>query len=245
MSPGLEDDIVSQHIAHFIHVCVEAAVIEIELIWLGTFCLSTVLYFLHTLRTFHSCTVLYWLVEILGVIGRAGIIATLIARTYALCNRNKIVLVGLGSLGIGVVALSFIEVLHTSCTAAPQLYKTSAQCGLNGLLYFIAALGLEFLAIIFNLNSLIPVFVTSYQIYSVAGTLTYIYLHHFQKRLVPTLSNNITGTLTLPIPAILISRFLLELRRVGNNTRTPYITTATISFAHIDQEIYELNGIST
>ncbi|KAF8526969.1 hypothetical protein BU17DRAFT_61943 [Hysterangium stoloniferum] len=139
-------------------------------------------------------------------------------------------LVILGALGMGVVTIGVIETLHTSCVPAPRLFKSSPESTeIASSVYtefFIihiaershrAAFILEFLTIIFNIKGLVPAWL-----------------------------NNVTNALPLPIPAILISRFLLELRSMAtNSTYNTHLSNITISFADIDRQISDDFGGTT
>ncbi|KAF8526968.1 hypothetical protein BU17DRAFT_82466 [Hysterangium stoloniferum] len=81
--------------------------------------------------------------------------------------------------------------------------------------------------------------------YLPVAKILFVLMAHYENLPQP-LPNNITGALTLPIPAILVSRFLLELRRMAtNSTGATDLTIATISFKHIDQEILNEFGSTT
>ncbi|KIJ45863.1 hypothetical protein M422DRAFT_250646 [Sphaerobolus stellatus SS14] len=196
---------------------------------------------------FYSCTPIYRFVEMLGIVGRAAIVATLIGRTYAICDRKRLILLLPGVLGLAAVILgakfyilgAYLVLLRFQFPLAVCIfvYETwswlsentgavvigATRIGLEatviallllksladfkvyisvrrlhrkglssfilrtGIMYFFATLCLEILALLFNLKTSV----------------------------IPAWLKGVTNALPLPIPAILISRLLLDLRRLA------------------------------
>jgi len=229
--------------------------------WLGRLRMSTALYFVTryfpvakllfsvAVRSSNPphCTAIYRSVEFLGVIARSGIIVTLIARTYAICSQNQAILVGLGIIGSGAVVLGFVEVFQTSCIPASQTFHTNAVWGIIVSSTRLALEATVILLTFFRTRSAFRLLdpramdlfaKESLSVFVLRSGVLYFIATFFLELLAilfnsaaPKWLNGVTNALPLPIPAILISRFLLELRgMVAHTTRT---TTGTTLLPHV------------
>ncbi|GJJ10282.1 hypothetical protein Clacol_004508 [Clathrus columnatus] len=162
--------------------------------------------------SFH-CTTIYHFVEFLGVISRAGIMGTctLFARTYAFYNSSlKYPLMLLAMLSVIAVILGFVRGPLVS------VVRLAAEAlGIGIVMYH----GHSYLKIDAQFLGTQPL--SSFIVKSVN--------YHPQPHLVNPYLTGILNALPLPIPALLISRFLLDLRRI--ETEKSHLSETTLSFA--------------
>jgi len=234
---------------------------EVELVWHEKPRLSTALYI--TMRYFPAaqlifelsasstaphCDLIYRFVNSLALLGRAGIIVTLTMQTYAICNRNRVMPYGVGLLGMATVGLSFYGVTQQTCTSAverPIVSRLSFVSSAIRLGFETSVIGL----IIFRTFGSFKVQrgqkafgAPHLSVYILRnGTLYFVTVFVLElmailfNSVVPNWLHGLPNSLPLPISAILISRFLSNLRNMNahpNGTTGGPVTLTTFQVAN-------------
>jgi len=209
---------------------------EVEVMWPRIDRLSTILYLsirylpvgglifgISASPETSNCNALVHFVGCLTLLARIGIAVTLTARTYAISSSNRIVLLGLGSLVLIIIIVDSFQVALDTCliisykwiliNAVVRVVFEAAVVGItvfqtlrayklprglaalkgNGLINFILRNGIVYFLSVFLLE------LSSIMVYSFA-------LNQFI---------GATGSFPLPVSAILISRFLLDLQHLS------------------------------
>jgi len=224
---------------------------EVRYFWRKRFTLSTGLYILcrygmvanvlYTLALadklpLMSCDAGYRICAILSVLGRIGIVTVWGSRTYAVFNRNKIILITLGLLELIVIVLAVMHVPYVSCSnsshimePAPNLLSIftvayeivsailtsvrSAQALKDGGSWRMQQKGLTFL--IFREGLLYFGFIASFLILSLI----------FQLRGGPgNFMSRLLNAYTMPLSGLMTARFLLHLREWDQHISNPELT---------------------
>ncbi|VDB87096.1 unnamed protein product [Peniophora sp. CBMAI 1063] len=68
-----------------------------------------------------SCDVVYKVLGVVSVLGRAAVIFTFLARVYVVCARNKFILIGLGAIAVTCVVLDAIHVPGLRCKGSSSI----------------------------------------------------------------------------------------------------------------------------
>jgi len=209
---------------------------EVEVMWPRLHHLSTVLYYMIRVLpvgglisglTLSSatphCDVVVRAVGCLTILARVGIAVTLTARTYAIWSRNRTILLVLGSLGMATVLVDGFQVAVDTCAtisfkwvlinAGVRLAFEASVVGLTvheTLRAYRLPRGLEAL----RGNNLTSFVLRNGIIYFVC-----VFMLELSSLLVYSLDLNqfigAAGSFPLPVAAILISRFLLDLRHLN------------------------------
>jgi len=223
---------------------------EVEVIWPRMCTISTAVYFTTKYLPYANiiyaivatplthCNSLVRFVLALSIISRIGITVTLAARTYALCRQHQIITSVLALLGLATIILDFWLLPPDSCAtslkwilvnAITRLVFEAAVIGLtlfqtlrssprltrlktfegNGLTSFILRNGLIYFISVF-LMELAGIIITSLALDQFLGA---------------------AGSFPQPVAAILIARFILDLRYI--NSHPNEITTKSLSLTSI------------
>ncbi|KAF8589391.1 hypothetical protein K439DRAFT_1628831 [Ramaria rubella] len=233
---------------------------EVQLIWQRPFRLSTALYFMIRFLPFPQiifnfpislpllpwspvkCQQLYRLTAILANIARSGFIAVLVLRTYAVYERNVKILIGLGSLGVAVVGSDFVSIAASTCLFAPatllqrlsQTIATALRVAFEIILIVFTIWRTAYISqrrktrIVLEGASLESLILRSGLLSFVPGllleTIALISLY------VDGITLSTMNTFSLPLSAIIIAHFLLDIRSYADHPHQ----TATLSIFRAD-----------
>ncbi|KAK0465996.1 uncharacterized protein EV420DRAFT_1261549, partial [Desarmillaria tabescens] len=232
---------------------------EVKYVWSSKFRLSTVLYIccryallanvLYLLAIakklgarvfsfFPACDTWYKIIGALSVFGRAAVIVTFTGRTYAICARNRIILIYLVAIGLACIIL---DIVGRHLLSAPYIYAKigSDRCIFQDsdvlvLRLILSNLLLSILMVVFEYSSAILITIRSIQAFKFGGSWKtqrrgFIYLIFEQGRifyfsvvsLITTAAvilnsagffQRLLNALLLPLSGLLTARFLLRLR---------------------------------
>jgi len=215
---------------------------EVKYIWGSKFHLSTLMYILcrYSLvanvlyllaiskKLGPSCDIWYKIIGVLSTMGRAAVIATFTARTYAIFSGSRAILIYLGFIGIICVALDISHVPGLRCVGSSSVpildtllsilmvvfeyssailmtyrcvraFRISGWRSQGGFLYLVFNQGIIYFCVV-------SIFTTG------AVILNFREKAGFLKRLL--------NALTLPLSCLLSARFLLQLRLWEDERRT-------------------------
>ncbi|KAF9263837.1 hypothetical protein L218DRAFT_926983, partial [Marasmius fiardii PR-910] len=172
----------------------------------------------------YSCDTWYKIIGALSVIGRAAVIVTFSARTYAIFNRNRWILAYFSIIGLTCVVLDITHVPGLKCTGSSSIQ--------------IANTLLSILMVVFEYSSAILTIIRSIQAFRAAGPWRsqksgFLYLIFEQgvfyfsvvslfttgamilnfRAPAGSFFQRLLNAFTLPLSGILTARFLLHLRR--------------------------------
>ncbi|KAF9266831.1 hypothetical protein L218DRAFT_941978 [Marasmius fiardii PR-910] len=160
-----------------------------------------------------NCDTWYKIIDVLAVLGRASIIVTFTARTYAVYGQNRYVLIYLAGLGLATVISDSMHVPSQKCNHSEPTPVVSFRtvkawraygrviAGRKNILYLVFEEGLAYFCII--------------SFFTVATFILKLFLSthmFFLKRAPPGPYQDILNAFTLPLSGILTARFILHLR---------------------------------
>jgi len=221
---------------------------EVKHFWMKPFKLSTALYILcrygmvanvlYTLALANklplmSCDAGYRICSILSVLGRIGIITVWGARTYAVFNRSKIILIVFGTLGVIVIVFAVMHVPYVSCSNPSNRKEPAPNL-------------LSIFTVIYEIVSAILVSVRSMQTLKFGGpwrmqqkSLTFLVLREgllyfgfissflilsliFQLQGKPgNFMHRLLNAYTMPLSGLMTARFLLHLKEWDQHISNP------------------------
>ncbi|KAH9935206.1 uncharacterized protein BXZ73DRAFT_100593 [Epithele typhae] len=169
------------------------------------------------------CDTWYKVLGVISVLGRAAVIFTFLMRTYAVWNQNKVILIGLGSIGLACVVLDCMHVPGLRCHGSSSIQIVNTL--------------LSILVCVFEATATILTFVRSIQALRFGGgaialkrhTLDYLIVEqgvlYFGLVSVFTVgatvlnfkaaggfTQRLLNAITLPLSGMLTARFILRLR---------------------------------
>jgi len=237
---------------------------EVELIWQGSFQFTTVLYFMARYLPFFGlvyfiaaestgakqtyCTPVLRLIDALSILARGAITVVLVAQTYAMYNQCRLVLVTLSCLGLSIIVVDGFEVAADTCDSnASDNLAQRATVALAMLTAFsTAVMGLT----LYKLMEMIRQKRSFRQCIQAASLTRLIFFEGLSMSAVclfrlfdilllvlsPTAFKPGAKPIMLPIAAIVISHFLLNLRNMHDqhpNEHTDSTTTKSLAFTTV------------
>jgi len=214
--------------------------LEVNLIWRSKFRFSTILYILTRYAMvanilyllaisskLSNCDVWYRVIGVLSTLGRASVIIVFCGRTYAIWNRSRFVLVGLGILGLTCVILDCLHIPGLKCQGS-----TGSQIQDTLLSILVCTIELV-VAILTVYNALISSRVAAFKQRDLTGFILRQGVLYFCGAFVFTASAmvlnfvakpgsfmiKVLNAFTLPFSCLLTSRFLLHLREYNVDER--------------------------
>jgi len=235
---------------------------EVETIWRSKIRPSTVLYFIMrylplaqvvlygtVMPNVPDCARLSIIVNCLGLVARLGIAFSLVARTYAICAQSRVILVVFALLGISGTILDGSQFSTDLCanisptkTYLLQLLDTSLRLVFEAAVIIISIIKTwGFLSLQSGLGAFQGRTVTGLLLSNGIMYFSTVFMLELMDILLPVVAPaslaNVGAPLSLPIPAILMGRFILELRDITTASRQRSDMLTTIHFAPRAQSV--------
>ncbi|KAF8589325.1 hypothetical protein K439DRAFT_1658028 [Ramaria rubella] len=231
---------------------------EVRLMWTAKFRTSTLLYYsvryplvmrkLALVIVGHSsslphCITFLRISDVLQASNRVAVIAVIVLRTYAICDQNRFIFVGLGLLGLGNAVIDYYSIPFDSC----DVTALSRMIIMLHLANSVTRLVFDTAVLVLTLHKMIAIGMLHHRAFIRRGSsISFIILTNssfyfgvlFTVEILNTVAlfvaspsfKRFINPIPLPISAILVSRFLLELRQANLNPwTTQSLTKLTVA----------------
>ncbi|KAF8584233.1 hypothetical protein K439DRAFT_1633729 [Ramaria rubella] len=190
-----------------------------------------------------KCLQLFRLTTSLENVARGSITAVLVLRTYAIYERNVKVLIGLGFIGLTAVALNFVPMMASTCNeigTSPVLLRMEVFSISSRVVFEVTLVVLTIMRTVHTFqrqeNRMLLEGANLESLILRSGLLSFFPALILETlSLVSLFSNSgslgIMNEFTLPLSAIIIAHFLLDLRTYADN---PCSEARTLSIFRVD-----------